>query len=132
MTLLFLASCASTRWPPTQSPLTLTGLFFSARAFFAKASYSFGHLFGGLTLDWFVKLPYNAVPGELAPEVLTRLGLTAVRNRQTVAGLFCWACFAPQREREYMRLSRGSAMLWFAGADHGAVRGGLDGCVFAA
>ena len=106
VTLLFLASCASTRWPPTQSPLTLTGLFFSARAFFAKASYSFGHLFGGLTLDWFVKLPYNAVPGELAPEVLTRLGLTAVRNRQ-----IAWARVAgavlPQRERQNMRSSRG-------------------------
>lgn len=53
------------------------GLFYSARAFFAKASYSFGHFFAGVMLDLFVRLPFNAVPGELESGVLTRLGLTA-------------------------------------------------------
>jgi hypothetical protein len=31
----------------------------------------------GLTLDRYVKLPFNAVPGELEPAVLRRMGLTA-------------------------------------------------------
>lgn len=53
------------------------GLFYSARAFFAKASYSFGHFFAGVTLDLFVRLPFEAVPGELADDVLVRMGITA-------------------------------------------------------
>ncbi|MEM7079202.1 MAG: MFS transporter [Pseudomonadota bacterium] len=53
------------------------GLFYSARAFFAKASYSFGHFFAGVMLDYFVRLPFEAVPGQLQEDVLFRLGLTA-------------------------------------------------------
>ena len=53
------------------------GLFYSARAFFAKASYSFGHLFAGVMLDIFVRLPNEAIPGKLADDVLFRLGFTA-------------------------------------------------------
>ena len=53
------------------------GLFYSARAFFAKASYSFGHFFAGIMLEYFVRLPFKAVPGELDPDVLVRLGITA-------------------------------------------------------
>ncbi|MFK7914478.1 MAG: MFS transporter [Pseudomonadales bacterium] len=53
------------------------GLFYSARAFFAKASYSFGHFFAGVMLDYFVRLPFEAVPGALDADVLMRLGLTA-------------------------------------------------------
>jgi len=53
------------------------GLFYSARAFFAKASYSFGHFFAGVMLDLFVRLPFEAVPGQLADDVMLRLGITA-------------------------------------------------------
>ena len=53
------------------------GLYYSARAFFAKASYSFGHFFAGVMLDYFVRLPFQAVPGQLSDEVLLRLGITA-------------------------------------------------------
>ncbi len=53
------------------------GLFYSARAFFAKASYSFGHFFAGVALDVFVRLPFEAVPGQLNDDVLTRLAITA-------------------------------------------------------
>lgn len=53
------------------------GLFYSARAFFAKASYSFGHLFAGIMLDMFVRLPSEAFPGALDDGVLFRMGLTA-------------------------------------------------------
>lgn len=53
------------------------GLFYSARAFFAKASYSFGHLFAGIMLDVFVRLPSEAFPGQLDEGVLFRMGLTA-------------------------------------------------------
>lgn len=53
------------------------GLFYSARAFFAKASYSFGHFFAGIMLDVFVRLPFEAIPGNLDEDILFRLGLTA-------------------------------------------------------
>ena len=53
------------------------GLFYSARAFFAKASYSFGHFFAGIMLEYFVRLPFKAVPGELEADVLLRMGITA-------------------------------------------------------
>lgn len=53
------------------------GLYYSARAFFSKASYSFGHLFAGVMLDLFVHLPFEAVPGQLDEGTLTRLGLMA-------------------------------------------------------
>ena len=53
------------------------GLFYSARAFFAKASYSFGHFFAGIMLDLFVRLPFEAIPGQLDTGVLFRLALTA-------------------------------------------------------
>ena len=53
------------------------GLFYSARAFFAKASYSFGHFFAGVMLDYFVRLPFEAIPGQLDEDVLFRLGFTA-------------------------------------------------------
>jgi len=53
------------------------GLYYSARAFFAKAAYSFGHFFAGVALDVFVRLPFEAVPGQLDDGVLTRLGIAA-------------------------------------------------------
>lgn len=53
------------------------GLFFSARAFFAKASYSVGHLFAGIALDLYVRLPFEAVPGQLDEGILTRMGIVA-------------------------------------------------------
>ena len=53
------------------------GLFFSARAFFAKASYSVGHLFAGISLDLYVRLPFEAVPGQLDEAILTRMGIVA-------------------------------------------------------
>ncbi len=53
------------------------GLFYSARSFFAKASYSFGHFFAGVMLDVYVRLPFEAVPGALSDDVRLRLGVTA-------------------------------------------------------
>ena len=53
------------------------GLYFSARAFFAKASYSVGHLFAGIALDLYVRLPFEAVPGQLDEAILTRMGIVA-------------------------------------------------------
>ena len=53
------------------------GLFFSARAFFAKASNSVGHFFAGIMLEHYVRLPMQAIPGELDAETITRLGITA-------------------------------------------------------
>lgn len=51
------------------------GLIYSARAFFAKASNSFGHLIGGIMLDVLVVFPFDASPGEVDADVIWRLGL---------------------------------------------------------
>ncbi len=51
------------------------GLIFSARAFFAKASNSAGHFIAGISLDLFIVLPFEAVPGEVDSDVVWRLGV---------------------------------------------------------
>lgn len=53
------------------------GLVYSARAFFAKASNSAGHFIAGVALDLYVKLPFDAAPGQLAPDIVERIGFTA-------------------------------------------------------
>ena len=53
------------------------GLFYSARAIFGKGSYSVATLFAGMMLDFYVRLPEAAIPGELEQGVLTRLAITA-------------------------------------------------------
>jgi len=53
------------------------GLFYSARAFFAKMSFSVAHFIGGVMLDYFVRLPFDAVPGQLGEGIIFRLGLAA-------------------------------------------------------
>jgi GPH family glycoside/pentoside/hexuronide:cation symporter len=53
------------------------GLIYSARAFFAKASNSAGHFFGGIILDLYIVFPFDAVPGEVDTDVIWRLGLFA-------------------------------------------------------
>ena len=53
------------------------GLIYSARAFFAKASNSAGHFFGGIFLDVYIVFPFDAVPGEVDADVIWRLGLFA-------------------------------------------------------
>jgi Na+/melibiose symporter-like transporter len=53
------------------------GLIYSARAFFAKASNSAGHFFGGIILDVYIVFPFDAVPGEIDADVIWRLGLFA-------------------------------------------------------
>lgn len=69
------------------------GLFYSARAFFAKASYSFGHFFAGIMLDFFVRFPKVAIEGEVAPDVLFRMGLTA-GPIMAIAGLISLLIYA--------------------------------------
>ena len=51
------------------------GLIFSARAFFAKASNSAGHFFAGVMLDLFIRLPFNAVPGQVDEDVVFRMAI---------------------------------------------------------
>ncbi len=53
------------------------GLFYSARAIFGKGSYSVATFFAGIMLDFYVRLPEAAIPGELEQDVLTRLAITA-------------------------------------------------------
>lgn len=53
------------------------GLFYSARLIFGKGAYSVATLFAGFMLDFYVRLPEAALPGELEQDVLTRLAITA-------------------------------------------------------
>ena len=86
------------------------GLYYSARAFFAKASYSFGHFFAGLALDLFVRLPFEAVPGQLDDDILVRLGITAgpVMSFAAILSLLAYSRYKLTREqhREILRALR--------------------------
>ena len=53
------------------------GLFYSARTFFSKMAGSVGHFAAGILLDVFVKMPFDAVPGEVDADVIVRLGIAA-------------------------------------------------------
>jgi Na+/melibiose symporter-like transporter len=77
------------------------GLYYSARAFFAKAAYSFGHFFAGVSLDLFVHLPFEAVPGQLDDGVLTRLGIAAgpVMSISAIISLVAYSRYKLNRER---------------------------------
>jgi Na+/melibiose symporter-like transporter len=77
------------------------GLFYSARAFFAKLSSSAGHFAAGVTLDWFVRLPLDAVPGALPEDVVFRLGLAAgpVMAISATVALFFYARYRLSREQ---------------------------------
>ena len=50
------------------------GIFYSARAFFGKASNGMGHLVAGFALTY-IGFPENAVPGELSSEMIFNLGI---------------------------------------------------------
>ena len=50
------------------------GIYYSARAFFGKASNAFGHVVAGLALSY-IGFPENAVPGELSSEMIFKLGI---------------------------------------------------------
>ncbi|XOV86453.1 MAG: MFS transporter [Pseudomonadota bacterium] len=83
------------------------GLYYSARAFFAKASYSFGHLFAGILLDVYIRLPFNTVPGQLDDATLTRLGIVAgpVMASFAVLSLLCYRFYSltAAQHREIIR-----------------------------
>ena len=50
------------------------GILFAARSFFKKASSGFGHLLGGIAIDW-INFPVGAEPGTIDAETITKLGL---------------------------------------------------------
>jgi Na+/melibiose symporter-like transporter len=77
------------------------GLYYSARAFFAKAAYSFGHFFAGVSLDVFVHLPFEAVPGQLEDDMLVRLGITAgpVMSISAIISLVAYSRYKLNRKR---------------------------------
>jgi GPH family glycoside/pentoside/hexuronide:cation symporter len=54
-----------------------TGIFYSARTFFAKASNSLSNLIAGVLFSAVVMLPTGAIPGEVAAGILFRLGVVA-------------------------------------------------------
>ena len=77
------------------------GLFFSARAFFAKASNSVGHFFAGLMLEYYVRLPQQAIPGELNADIIMRLGITAgpIMGVAAIFSLLIYNLYNLDRER---------------------------------
>jgi len=77
------------------------GLYYSARAFFAKASSSFGIFFAGVVLEYFIRMPSGAVPGQLDGEVVFRLGITAgpVMALAAAISLFIYNKYNLNRER---------------------------------
>lgn len=78
------------------------GLFFSARTFVGKAASSLGHLFAGLMLDYVVRLPFSAVPGEVPDAVITRLGIAAgpVMAVAALISIFFYMKYDLDRERQ--------------------------------
>lgn len=50
------------------------GILFAARSFFRKASSGFGHLLGGIAIDW-IEFPVGAEPGTVDADTLIKLGL---------------------------------------------------------
>ena len=50
------------------------GIYYSARAFFGKASNAFGHVVAGWALKY-IGFPENAIPGELSSEMIFNLGI---------------------------------------------------------
>ena len=55
--------------------LRLEGIFYSARAFFAKAMNAVGHIVAGFALQYYVLLPPKSVPGEVSADIIFRLGI---------------------------------------------------------
>ena len=51
------------------------GIFYSARTFFAKMTNGVGHVVAGIALDYYIKMPSGAVPGEVPADTLFRLGV---------------------------------------------------------
>lgn len=60
-----------------------------------------GHFFAGVMLDLFVRLPFEAVPGQLDEGVLIRLGITAgpVVGLSAVVSLALYSRYKLSRER---------------------------------
>jgi Na+/melibiose symporter-like transporter len=50
------------------------GVFYAARTFFSKLSTGLGHILAGLAID-IIQFPTHAKPGEVAHDVLVKLGL---------------------------------------------------------
>ena len=53
------------------------GLFYSTTKFFSKISNSLATLLGGLMLDRFINMPFEAVPGQLDADIINKLGISA-------------------------------------------------------
>ena len=77
------------------------GLFYSARAIFGKGSYSVATLFAGVMLDFYVRLPASAIPGELEQGTLTRLAITAgpVMGASALVSLAIYSLYRLNRKR---------------------------------
>ena len=57
-----------------KSGMRQEGIYYSARAFFGKASNAFGHTVAGLALKY-IGFPEKAIPGELSSDMIFNLGI---------------------------------------------------------
>ncbi|MCR9278192.1 MAG: MFS transporter [Pseudomonadaceae bacterium] len=81
------------------------GLFYSARAFFAKMSGSVGHFVAGIMLDVFIKLPFEAVPGQVDEGVIFRLGIAGgpiMAAAATLSLVFYWRYDLPRTKHQHI------------------------------
>jgi Na+/melibiose symporter-like transporter len=76
------------------------GMFYAARTFFGQLSSGLGHLLAGLAID-IIQFPKGAKPGQVADEVLYKLGLVdgPIASLPALIALFFYARYRITRQR---------------------------------
>ena len=76
------------------------GLFFAARTFFGQLASGLGHLLAGLSID-LINFPKGAKPGQVAEEVLFKLGIVdgPIASIPAVIALFFYARYRITKRR---------------------------------
>jgi len=76
------------------------GVFFGAASFSGKLSSAIGHVLAGAALDM-IRFPKDVLPGEVAPEVLSRLGLLVGPGAMVFAviGMYYFSGYTLTRKR---------------------------------
>jgi Na+/melibiose symporter-like transporter len=76
------------------------GVFYSSRILFGKLTSGLGHMVAGVAMD-LIAFPDNAKPGEVAADVVDRLGWVAgpLNALPTIIAIFFYARYSLNRER---------------------------------
>ena len=77
-----------------QSNRRQEGIFYSARMFVGKSIHALGHLIAGVILDYYILFPKGGkdtiLPGDVAPDIIFRLGLSKVVIIGVLASIGCY------------------------------------------